>query len=316
MTEPRMSADNPEAGGGVFRPIVFGEALFDHFPDGSRVLGGAPFNVAWHLRGFKVDPLLITAVGLDKEGVEILERMDSWGLDTSGVQVHPTRPTGRVTAYLQEDQPRFEIEPNQAYDGISVDALPPMPEPSSARLLYHGSLCLREATSADTLSVLKENQDAPVLVDVNLRDPWWNRESTREHIRGAQWLKVNEDEAGLLSDRSVSTSRDVLESAQWLRDELSIPNVVVTLGAAGAMAVTDAEPIFVGAREIKDTVDTVGAGDAFSAVLALGIHGDWPMGILLERASEFAGELCRTRGATSADPELYSRVLRRWNLAS
>ena len=85
------------------RPVIFGEVLFDHFPDGSRVLGGAPFNVAWHLRGFGANPLVISAVGGDSEGREVLERMTSWDLATDGIQTDEEHPTGRVTASIVDE---------------------------------------------------------------------------------------------------------------------------------------------------------------------------------------------------------------------
>jgi fructokinase len=298
--------------------VIFGEALFDHFPDGSRVLGGAPFNVAWHLRGFGADPLLITSVGQDPEGQEILERMGSWEMDTSGVQVHPTKPTGRVTAHLKDGQPTFEIEADQAFDGINPQDLP---APSSPSLLYFGSLCLREDASAATLAHLRETLEeaaprVPTLVDVNLRAPWWERDRVRRHIRGVDWLKVNDEEVGLLTGRPVNTESEIMEAAQALKSELGIGNVVVTLGSQGAVALPEGEPVRVEGRKLPEIVDTVGAGDAFTSVLALGIHGRWPPEILLRRASAFAGEICMTRGATSPDPAMYLETLREWTHAT
>jgi fructokinase len=271
--------------------------------------------VAWHLRGFKADPLLVTAIGKDRDGEEILRRMGFWGLDTSGVQSHTTRPTGRVTARLQGDQPHYEIEARQAYDAMSVESLPGPRLLGRATLLYHGSLSLREDASAATLAFLRKGLGIPTFVDVNLRDPWWSMERTPVQIRGADWVKMNREEAGLLSRRPVTDSREILEAAEALRDRLEIRSLVVTLGSEGAMAVTDDEVLHQEAREISDTVDTVGAGDAFSAILALGVHRGWPLAMILSRASAFAGELCRIRGATSDDPELYSRYSERWDHA-
>ena len=319
------NAPDPAGDSRPFRPLVFGEALFDHFPDGSRVLGGAPFNVAWHLRGFGAAPLLVTSVGRDREGEEILERMGSWQMDTSGVQIHPTKPTGRVTAHLDNGQPTFEIEADQAFDGIAIQGLGASTGRDSPSLLYFGSLCLREETSAATLAHLREKPegatleektlDAPTLVDVNLRDPWWDWDRTRSHIQGVDWLKVNDEEVGLLTRRPVTNSGEVLEAAEVLKAELGIQNVVVTLGSQGALALSGGEPIQVEGSHLPNIVDTVGAGDAFTSVLALGIHYRWPPRTLLKRASEFAAETCLTRGATSADPTLYLRTLREWNHA-
>jgi len=307
------SAPEPDAQATDFRPVIFGEALFDHFPDGTRVLGGAPFNVAWHLNGFKADPLLVTAVGRDREGEEILDRMESWQMDTAGAQVHPTRPTGQVTAHLEGEQPRFEIQARQAYDGISIDAFPPYSRLQAGTILYHGTLCLREETSGKALDFIKNRFRMPRLVDVNLRNPWWDRDGVRGLIHGAEWVKVNEEELGLISGLPVGSSTELEAAAGVLRDEMEVGAVFVTMGAKGAMAVTGEENSRVEGLGVTDVVDTVGAGDAFSAVLALGIHAKWSLPTILHRASAFATELCRRRGATSLDPGLYIQTLRGWN---
>ena len=113
----------------------------------------------------------------------------------------------------------------------------------------------------------------------------------------------------------VETESALLETAGALKEELGIANLVVTSGAEGASAITEDGVTQQPAEPLSDTVDTVGAGDGFSAVLALGIHGGWPISLTLRRASEFAGELCRIRGAIPADPDLYLRYLRRWDHA-
>lgn len=79
------------------RICLFGEVLFDHFPDGKQVLGGAPFNVAWHLQALGQAPLFISRVGTDPEGEQIRRSMDDWGMDLGGLQTDPALPTGRVS---------------------------------------------------------------------------------------------------------------------------------------------------------------------------------------------------------------------------
>jgi fructokinase len=298
-----------------FCPLVFGEALFDHFPDGSKVLGGAPFNVAWHLQGFKVNPILVTAIGEDVEGRQILQEMEAWGMETSGVQVFPDRPTGRVTARFEDDEPQFDIAPDQAYDAIEETSLPELEVLSRCHLLYHGSLALRAPTSSSSLGVLSNVMDAPRLVDVNLRSPWWDRERTRESLKGAQWVKLNRGEAVLLSGELPGEETDLDTIAGSLREALGIGTLVVTLGADGAVAYTNRGISRRPAPPVAKIVDSVGAGDAFSAVLALGIHRAWPPPTILERATDFAAEICRVRGAITEDRDLYREHLRRWSHA-
>ncbi|MGM0668419.1 MAG: PfkB family carbohydrate kinase [Gemmatimonadota bacterium] len=317
----RKSPHHPDPGSrkepaSPFRPLIFGEALFDQFPDGSRVLGGAPFNVAWHLRGFEARPLMITSVGRDREGKEILERMVRWGMDTTGVQRHPARPTGRVTAHIEDGEPSYEIEARQAYDAVSVADLPPDTTLSEGEFLYHGTLALREATSAGALGYLRASYGFPTLVDVNLRDPWWSREEVLRRLEGTTWVKLNRDEAGLLSGAPVAEVPDLEKAGDLIRRRNRIENLVITLGEDGSMALTSRGVIRQKAAEVTGGVDSVGAGDAFAAVLALGIHEAWPMKEILERASRFAADICGIRGATTDDPELYSRNLRSWDHAS
>lgn len=129
-------------------PVLFGEVLFDCFEDGSRVLGGAPFNVAWHLQAFGCSPLFISRVGDDPWGRKIRDVMQRWGMTTAGLQKDSAHPTGEVQVSLKQGQPSFDILPDRAYDHIHCEGIPPM-NPS---LVYHGSLGLRQAESANTLA--------------------------------------------------------------------------------------------------------------------------------------------------------------------
>ena len=310
MSEKQNESKDP------FRPLIFGEALFDHFPDGSRVLGGAPFNVAWHLKGFGANPLTVTSVGQDREGEEILERMDRWGMDTSGVQEHPSRPTGRVTAHLEDGNPSYDIEARQAYDAIMTEGLPRRPVLEGCDLLYHGTLALREPTSYNSLVYLRGNWPLPTLVDVNLRAPWWTRGKVLERLKGVSWVKLNQEELELLGRFSTQDPAALEEPGSRFREEHEINTLVVTLGQEGSLALTSHGSIRQGARKVGDGVDSVGAGDAFAAVLLLGIHLGWSVEVILRRASEFAGDICKIRGATSHDPELYARHLRSWGHAT
>ena len=104
------------------RPCIFGEVLFDHFPDGTRVLGGAPFNVAWHLQAFGRRPRFISRVGRDPEGEAVREAMRTWGMDTTGLQTDPRQPTGRVSVLFDDGEPSYDIVHPCAYDAIEAVA--------------------------------------------------------------------------------------------------------------------------------------------------------------------------------------------------
>jgi fructokinase len=283
------------------RPLVVGEVLFDVMPDGTRVLGGAPFNVAWHLQAFGSQPLMITRVGDDDGGDEVVEAMEAWGMDTTGVQRDDAHPTGRVQIDLDNGEPSFRILPDQAYDHLDRDRLLELLVGKACSLLYHGSLISRSDVSRRAVDALRDESDIPIFIDVNLRNPWWKKEGVLESIRRARWAKVNESELALL------TGKSDLAAAESFRVACELEALIVTRGGRSAVVVDargghDAAP----PPEVR-VVDTVGAGDAFCAVFIFGLVHGWPTEVSLSRALEFAAAVCEVPGATTADRELYAR---------
>ena len=287
--------------------------LFDHFPDGSRVLGGAPFNVAWHLRGFGANPLVVSAVGEDEEGREVIERMTSWDLMTHGVQTDPEHPTGRVNATIVEGQNRFEITPDQAWDFVRTRPALRVATEDPAGLLYHGTLALRGDESWNALRSLSGKVDAPKFVDINLRQPWWTREKLDWCLSSANWVKLNDTELAEITSKQTHTFEHCRDAAMELARRHTTQGVIVTRGSQGALSVLGAERTFEAAiAPVADVVDTVGAGDAFSSVVCLGLLQDWDHQTTLDRAAAFAADLCSIRGATTTDFGLYERHLAEW----
>ena len=283
------------------RPLVVGEVLFDVMPDGARVLGGAPFNVAWHLQAFGLRPLMITRVGTDDAGDEVLTAMKAWGMDTAGVQRDEIHPTGHVQVDFVDGEPSFHILPDQAYDHLDHRQAIRMLAGERMSLLYHGSLISRVEVSQRAVEGLKDVSGLPVFVDVNLRKPWWKKEEVVESIRRARWAKVNENELGLLAGSSDSAT------AEGFRVACELEALIVTRGGHGAVVI-DADGIHDAAPPSDvHVIDTVGAGDGFCAVFILGLARGWPTGLTLKRALEFAAVMCGVPGATTADRELYSR---------
>ncbi len=301
MDEQKNTATRGGRANGSGRPLVFGEVLFDVMPDASRVLGGAPFNVAWHLEAFGLRPLMITRLGSDESGDEVLSAMDAWGMDTSGVQRDDGHPTGKVQVELDHGEPTFHILADQAYDHIDADLALRSTAGHAFSLLYHGSLISRGELSRNALEGLRNRPGLPVFVDVNLRDPWWTREDVVKAIRSATWVKLNQSELELLAG-----SADVA-AAEKFRCELRLDTVIVTRGGRGALVV-EARGTFETAPPDKvQIVDTVGAGDAFSAVFILGLTRGWPTDVILARALEFAAAMCTVTGATVKEQGIYSR---------
>jgi len=291
------------------QPLIFGEVLFDQFEDGSSVLGGAPFNVAWHLQAFGLQPLFVSRVGDDSYGRRIRDEMQHWGMSTAGLQKDSTYPTGLVSVTIKNDEPSFDILADRAYDHISADALPPI-NPS---LIYHGSLALRQPNSAAALAAIKQRYAVPVFIDVNLRPPWWQHAALKTLLHNASWAKLNNDEIDILVEGDAAP----LEKARELLQCFNVETVILTLGAEGAIALTqNGDHTSVAPSQALNIVDTVGAGDAFSSVCILGYLKQWPISIILERAQAFASAIVQIRGATITNKDFYQPFIDNWQLGN
>lgn len=289
------------------RPLVVGEVLFDRFDDGSEVLGGAPFNVAWHLQAFGAAPLFVSRIGSDGPGERVLARMRSWGMRTDGVQIDPALPTGEVRVTLDDGEPSYEIAHPAAWDAITRDDVPEV----EASLLYHGTLALRDERTRATVLALRDQLDIPAFVDVNLRAPWWDRDAVVGWVRGAYGVKLNRDELDAL------TPEGQREPGPSTLRHLHAHTLIVTMGEQGAMACTAAgEQAHAAPDDAVTVVDTVGAGDAFASVLLLGHLHRWPLDVTLERAQRFASRVVGVRGATALAPAAYADLKRDWRIDS
>lgn len=286
---------------------IFGEVLFDYFPDGSRVLGGAPFNVAWHMQAFGLQPSLISRVGNDAAGGEIRRAMLAWGMDDSGLQNDHQHPTGGVAITLQAGEPSYEILAQQAYDFIDAHQLPE----TEADWLYHGSLALRDAASRRAYQALLSRHRGKVFMDVNLRAPWWQLAEVETWLRRADWVKLNEEELRQLQ----APQSDATSEMQRFAERFRLQGLIVTRGEQGASCLlADGQVLEIAPQEQMPVVDCVGAGDAFAAVLLLGLARNWPIPQTMRRAQDFASALVGQRGATVSDGNFYRRLVAEWLL--
>jgi fructokinase len=288
------------------RVCVFGEVLYDHFPDGSRVLGGAPFNVAWHLQAFGQSPAFISRVGDDAEGAAIREAMQAWGMDTGSLEIDSEHPTGRVDVELVDGEPSYDIVRPCAWDAIEAGQAG-----AGCGILYHGSLASREPASREALARVKRHSPGIVFVDVNLRSPWWTRDRVLSLMESAHWVKLNHEELALL----LPTDTPDTESARAFIEEHGLQGVVLTHGGSGAeILAADGAHAAVTPEPAIEIVDTVGAGDAFASVIILGLASDWPLETMLARAQSFASRIVGQRGATVSDSGFYRPFIESWNL--
>lgn len=307
----RPLKDFPQNG----RVVLFGEVLADVFPDRS-VLGGAPFNVARHLQAFGCEPLLLSRVGDDALGRDVLATMASSGMDTRGVQLDRQYPTGQVKVHLENGGHRFEILDRQAFDAIDptvANLVGPLQMPA---LVYYGTLAQRHVDSRRALATLLHSTKASKFLDVNLRAPWYNERTLAFSLEMADIVKLNDQELQELADMFGLASGDSLSQAAALMRHFDLAQVAVTCGAKGAWQMgRDGHLVESGAGHVdKAVVDTVGAGDGFSAVYLLGTLRHWPTALTLERANAFAASMCGIRGAIPDAMTFYQPFSQAWAL--
>ncbi|EMR13403.1 fructokinase [Methylophaga lonarensis MPL] len=281
---------------------VFGEVLFDCFPEGDAILGGAPFNVAWHLQAFGDQPRFLSRTGKDAYGQQIRRAMQDWQMDDHSLQLDALHPTGQVEVSIVDNEPSYDIKPDAAFDFIDTSRMPKLDANS---LLYHGTLALRNPVSAASLESLVSSSQCKVFVDVNLREPWWNKQHCYQALEAADWVKLNHHEMKMLGFASADLRQDMTR----LQSNFLLKQLIVTLGSEGVI-VRSNEGNFIEMPAVKPDkfVDSVGAGDAFSAMYIHGLAADWPLEQIIERAQAFASRVIGERGALIRDRRFYQSL--------
>lgn len=290
------------------RVIIFGEILFDIF-EKREMLGGAPFNVAKHLNGFGLEPIIISRIGNDKRGKTILRKMKSWNMETSGIQIDDEYQTGIVNVKIIDGEPKFQTLTDLAYDHIEFDEYFLNKFIDENNILYHGLLALRGKKSRKAFFKIRERLNSKIFFDVNLRGHWWNEELVTNCLNNAIWLKLNEYE---LSDIQKDENRDLTEKAKMISKKYNLDKTIITKGKEGAFILNRENEVFRSKIKKIKVVDTVGAGDAFSAVVILGIIKKWNEIEIIKRAAEFASAMCEVQGAIFKNTNIYNKFLWKW----
>lgn len=249
--------------GNNHRVVCFGEVLWDIFPSGA-VPGGAPMNVTYHLHKEGRNPALITRIGNDQKGKQLLEIFSSRGVCTDFFQLDDKYETGKVFAHPNEQhQVVYEIVKPVAWDFIEWDdAYTDLV--SQAEHFVFGSLAARNKESEKTLMHLLEIAKNKVL-DINLRPPHFNRKIVVELLGKTDFLKLNLDELELITGW-FNDYRSIEDKVNSLAERFRLPGIVVTMGGEGAFLLING----ISYRHPGFPVivkDTVGSGDAFLAGL-------------------------------------------------
>jgi fructokinase len=272
--------------------LCFGEILWDTFEDGKKA-GGAPMNVAMHLKQQRVKVSFSSRIGSDPSGDELVEFLKKGGLFSELIQRDETLPTCEVTVELDKNQQATYIIPKPvSWDNIQTDPLLTQTAEKASAIIY-GSLACRDKTTRDTLLNMLDETSALKIFDVNLRAPHYTLSTIETLTARADVVKMNEEEAKLLIGGS---SRDLRDQITEFRSKYHSKTICVTRGEHGAIVWHDHDfydspgcPVQVG--------DTVGAGDSFLATFVNGLLKNEPMQQLVDKACAVGAFVAGKRGA-------------------
>jgi fructokinase len=292
--------------------LVIGEILFDIFPQYER-LGGAPFNFAYHLKHFGFPVRFVSRVGHDENGAKILERISAAGFDPADIQRDKTRPTGTVRVALDEmGVPTFDIITDVAYDAITYRDERHAKILASAEMLYFGTLARRTGRGRDQIGHFLDRKPpgCTAFCDINLRSGGYNTQSIESSLRYADILKLNTQELRECL-RVAGISNDAPDAVERLMAAYKIETLALTKGDRGSELYTSAEVVRGEPQPVENMADTVGAGDAYAAMLAAGILKGWKPQQTLSRASAFAARICAIEGALPDSAHFYAPLRKR-----
>ncbi len=280
--------------------VGLGEILWDVFPDGPR-FGGAPANFACHAAQLDANAWMVSAVGRDDLGTKALEALEEKHVETSHVR-QSEFPTGTVNVKLDEaGKASYEFAKNTAWDHLEWSADLETLAGQTAAVCF-GTLGQRSEISRQAIRqfVAATPASAFRIFDINLRPPFYSDEIILESLKLANVLKLNDDELPILAKLSGLSGSDI-EIMQALCKRFPLRLIALTRGTQGAV-LCRAEEVseFPG---IPTTVaDTVGAGDSFTAALAMGLLNEDDLSTINERACKIAAFVCSQPGATPQIP--------------
>lgn len=277
--------------------VGMGEALWDVLPEGKKI-GGAPANFAYHVSQFGLPSCVVSAVGDDALGREIIENFNAKGLKHQ-IETVPY-PTGTVQVEIdQAGIPQYEIKENVAWDNIPYTAmLERIAEDTKA--ICFGSLAQRNVVSRNTinrfLDAIPEENEALIVFDVNLRQGFYNKDILCNSMKRCNILKINDEELVTVSRMFGYPGIDLQDKCWILLGKYNLQMLILTCGINGSYVFTPGNVSFQSTPKVK-VADTVGAGDSFTAAFIASILKDKPVAEAHECAVKTSAFVCTQEGA-------------------
>jgi fructokinase len=282
--------------------VAFGEVLWDLLPGGAA-LGGAPANFAYRIQALGDRGVIVSRLGEDALGRRAAQQLMALGVDTAFLQWDKERPTGTVEVRVDpQGRPDFTILPQVAFDRMECcDDL--LRLAAEARCICFGTLVQRTPDSRRALrAFLRAGAPAIKFLDLNLRRDCFSRETVLGSLERADVLKLNEDEAAYLAREFDLPKASLPEFASTMIERCLLSHCVITLGERGALAASArGECVYVPGIEVR-VVDTVGAGDAFSAAFVHALLRGRPLSECCARGVALGAMVAAQAGAMQPIP--------------
>ncbi|MBS3945457.1 MAG: hypothetical protein KGZ42_08160 [Melioribacter sp.] len=291
-----------------FSVTAIGEILYDIYPDKKR-LGGAPFNFIYHVWKLLGNTNFISSVGHDEYGKELIGHLTGIGFPTEYITIDKNHPTGTVLVTLDENKsPHFTMSGLNCFDYFVLDTKSLKLIEKKTDLLYFGTFGQRNAIARKTIQSTF-GKKIKYFCDLNLRHEFFSKEMIEESLRTSNVVKINESELASLSSY-FNLPRETYSAVIRLMEIFEIDLLAVTLGKDGAI-ISDGKCIDQYKTEPSEVVDTLGAGDAYSAILCIGYLFSMEIKKTNGVANQFALDICMTPGALASDEiyEKYRKIL-------
>lgn len=288
--------------------VGMGEALWDMLPEG-RKLGGAPANFAYHVSQFGLDTRVVSAVGDDELGNEILANFAEKQLDCQIEKV--AYPTGTVQVTLDEKGvPCYEIKEGVAWDNIPyTSALENLAKQTHA--VCFGSLAQRNAVSRETINrfidQMPEDENVLKIFDINLRQHFYSKELIEASLKKSNVLKINDEELVVVGEMFGFADIDFQDKCWILLAKYNLKMLILTCGTEGSYVFTPGEVSFLETPQVQ-VADTVGAGDSFTGAFVAAILSGKTVKDAHRLAVDVSAFVCTQNGAM---PELAEELKNR-----
>lgn len=285
--------------------VGMGEALWDILPEGKKI-GGAPANFAYHVSQFGLESCVVSAVGNDDLGREIIDSFKEKKLQCL-IETVPY-PTGTVQVEVDEaGVPQYCIKENVAWDNIPFTGkLEALARRTCA--VCFGSLAQRSAVSRETIGrfidAMPKSKDTLIVFDANLRQEFFSKDILDQSIKRCNILKINDEELVIISRLLNISETGFQDRCETLLRRYGLKLLILTCGVNGSFVFLPAGTMFFDTPKVE-VADTVGAGDSFTATFIAGLLKGVPVAEAHQRAVEVSAFVCTKQGAMPVLPEKY-----------